>query len=134
MKSGIRNCVLVALGGLAGLSFFLTPTALGQKRTVTKPNLTGQWVLDKSKKNTKGVVEDLTMLIQQDESEIRITRRAASDREERIDKLIYYTDGRGETNSILATTPSDGKFEIRSVTKWERDKLVIRTNGAPLSA
>src|SRR6266436_1067019 len=96
-KSGIRICVLVALGGLAGLSLFLTPTALGQKRTIAKPNLTGQWVLDKSKKSSKGVVEDLTVLIQQDEPEIRITRRAATGGAERVDKVVYYTDGRGET-------------------------------------
>ncbi len=126
-KSGIGIYVLVALAGLAGLSLFLTPTALGQTRTVTKPNLAGQWVLDKSKKSSKGVVEDLTVLIEQDGPEIRMTRHAADGSQERVDKLVYYTDGRGETNAIAATTPSDGNFEIRSVTKWEGDKLMIRS-------
>jgi hypothetical protein len=126
-RRGIGIHVVVALGGLAGLSLFLTPTALGQKRTVTKPNLAGQWVLDKSKKSSKGVVENLTVLIQQDEPEIRITRRAATGGEERVDKLVYYSDGRGETNTISDTTPSDGKLELKSVTKWEGNKLMIRS-------
>jgi hypothetical protein len=103
-RSGIRICVLVALGGLAGLSLFLIPTAMGQKRTVTKPNLSGLWVLDKSKKSSKGVVENLTVLIQQNEPEIRITRRAATGGEERVDKV-----------------------ELKSVTKWEGNKLMIRS-------
>jgi hypothetical protein len=34
-KSGIRIYVLVALGGLVGLSLFLTPTASGQNRPLT---------------------------------------------------------------------------------------------------
>ena len=124
-RVGIR--VLVALSGLAELSLFLTLTASGQKLPVTRPNLAGQWVLDKSKKSSKGVVEDLTVLIQQDEPEIRITRRASDGSQERVDKLVYYTDSRGETNTISATTPSDDKLEIKSVTKWQGNKLLIRS-------
>ena len=126
-RSRIGICVLVALSGLVELSLFLTSTALSQKQTVSKPSLAGRWVLEKSKKSSKGVVEDMTVLIQQDEPEIRITRRAADGSQERVDKLVYYTDGRGETNTISATTPLDDKFELKSVTKWEGNKLMIRS-------
>jgi hypothetical protein len=126
-RSGIGICVLVTLGGLAELSSFLTPTALSQKQTVSKPSLAGQWVIEKSKKSSKGVVDDLTVLIQQDEPEIRITRRASLGNQERVDNLVYYADGRGETNTISPTTTSGDTSEIKSVTKWEGNKLMIRS-------
>lgn len=123
---GIGICVLVTLSGLAGLSLFPTPTALGQKRTVPKPNFAGQWVLDKSK-STKGAVEDLTVLIQQEEPEIRITRRATNGSKERVDRLVYYSDARGETNTVSQATTAEEKTELKSVTKWDGNKLMIRS-------
>jgi hypothetical protein len=121
----IGGFILVALGALAGLSLDPRPVP-GQRKAVSKPDLASLWILDKSK-SSKGVVADLTVLIEQQEPEIKITRRAGLGSEERVDNLVYYSDGRGETNTIMATTTSDGQREIRSVTKWEGDKLMIRS-------
>jgi len=51
-------------------------------------------------------------------------------------EFIYYTDGRGETNgAVILFTSEPGRVKpedierrnVKSRTKWERDKLVIRT-------
>jgi hypothetical protein len=116
-KSRMYPLLLAKVALLAGLTCFPAPAGLSQKpQTVSRPNLAGKWVLDDSK-SSRGVVADMTVVISQNEPEIRITRRAAANGEERVDELHYYTDGRGETNRSVSTK-----------TTWEGRKLVIKSS------
>jgi hypothetical protein len=97
-----------------------------QAEAVSRLSFAGEWVLDYNKMN-KGIVEDLTVTISKDDSEIRIIRRSSVAGRERVDLLVYFADGRGETNLVSDRISTDEKSEIKSVTKWHDNKLIIRS-------
>ncbi|HSP61937.1 MAG TPA: hypothetical protein VLQ90_03045, partial [Pyrinomonadaceae bacterium] len=79
---------------------------------------------------------DASIKIVYNDPELRITRTFVRNGQPVDREFVYYTDGRGETNkaTILLTSepgrvkPEDiEKQDVKSKTKWERDKIVIRT-------
>jgi hypothetical protein len=88
----------------------------------TRPDLSGAWVLDRTKSSAGPSREkdaDLFLNILQQDPEIRITKHLRSGGLENEWTIIYYSDGRGETN----TSPYDPKG-LQSVTRWKGNKLV----------
>src|SRR5258706_9933078 len=81
-----------------------SPTAQGQA------DFKGTWVLDdsngKSNKTKRSSSREVTLVITHHEPEIRIARNFKEKGHERIDEVVYYSDGRGETNpTSLRTFP-----------------------------
>lgn len=93
---------------------------------LSKPDLSGVWVLDKSRGNYRKVNAALaeggiTLVVSHREPEIKITRRFMLDGKERVQELAYYTDNRGEKNPAMMVDAL-----IESKTKWDGRKLVSK--------
>jgi hypothetical protein len=93
-----------------------------------KPDFSGTWVVDFP---LSGVSEDyrkklpydeLTFIITHQEPELRITRKLVKNKKERVQEVVYYTDGRGEKRVDLR----NDKILIKSKTTWEGNKLVSK--------
>lgn len=93
------------------------------KQGTVKPNLNGVWVLkSQSRKSDESQANVApTVVISQTGQEIKITRKIHENGKESVQELIYYSDGRGETNPT-----SDGKDRLKSNTKWSGKKLIIK--------
>ncbi len=101
--------------------------------TVPGPaDFTGSWVFDESNGNSnkgkRGSSREITLAITHREPEIRITRNIKEKGRERINEVVYYSDGRGETNmtslrTFAATNPDE---KVTSETKWHGNKLVTK--------
>lgn len=102
-------------------SILLVPASIcGQSTKKLRPELSGTWVMDRSK-SSKAINFDETLLIDHQEPEIRITRKITVKDYERVEKLTYYSDGRGEVNpSELSGKP------VKTKTKWDGNKLVSK--------
>ena len=90
----------------------------------SRPDLSGTWVLDKSKIDPKGADDDLvqdgmTLIVLHRDPEIKITRKFRSKKKDHVQEIVFYSDGRGETNPIRI-----GTGRIKSRTTWEDNKLV----------
>jgi len=93
--------------------------------------------LDQKKSSGAGLTRrpDLPLKISYHDPEFRIALSSEADGKivERV--LVYFTDGRGETNPAitgLTTNPSVKPDELKgqttkSTTRWSRDKIVIRS-------
>ncbi len=92
----------------------------------SKPDLSGTWVLDKSKSKPGKKTGGLTLIISQHESEIRITRKSTLDGNEKNHELLYYSDGRGEKNPTLVRDELTGSDFVGTTTKWEKNRLVMK--------
>jgi hypothetical protein len=92
----------------------------GQSSKKLKPDFSGTWVLDRSK-SSKAINFDETLVIDHQDPEIRITRRITARDYERVEKLTYYIDGRGEVNP----SELDGK-PVKTKTRWDGKKLVSK--------
>jgi hypothetical protein len=92
----------------------------------TRPDLSGAWVLDrqKSKFGPSFLRESgsVTLTVSHHEPEIRITRKLSLNGREQIHQLVYYSDGRGETNPHLV-----GKGTLKTKTVWKGNKLVSKS-------
>jgi hypothetical protein len=110
----------------------------GSKSTQTKPDFSGNWLLD-SKKSSPGKSDkpDNPIRISHREPEFRITRTSESDGKTVERESVYFTDGRGETNpatALLTTNPRDvkpgdvAKELTKSKTKWSGNRLVTRSS------
>lgn len=94
------------------------------------PNLSGTWELveyDGTKqKNLGDRFPELTLVIAQGGSQIRITQKRTKRGIETVQEYTYYTDGRGETNvGRLELWPREvPNFE--SVSSWQNGELVTK--------
>ncbi len=93
-----------------------------------RPDFSGTWVRDNSKSNlgpfngSPMARAELTLVIVQRDPELKVSRKLKlSDRELRRE-LVYYTDGRGETNPS-----SFSRAEIKSKTRWDDDRIVAQS-------
>ena len=119
---GIVGCVIVVHGQA--------------NRSQTRPNLGGTWKLDHRKSNMSEIGKrDAPIKIVHNDPELRITRTLERNGQPVEREFIYFTDGRGETNSattLLTTEPGRLKPEdidkeiVKSRTTWQRDKVVMR--------
>ena len=89
-----------------------------KKESKQRPDLTGTWVLDKSKSGG-GSNFDSTLVITHRDPEVRINRTDVRKGERVTKDYVFYTDGRGESNPMYY---GDGRFD--SDTKWEGGKVV----------
>jgi hypothetical protein len=64
----------------------------------------------------------MTLIISQQEPEIRMRRKFSLGGTQHDQELVYYTDQRGEANVTLRP----GKDKSESRTRWEGDRLVTR--------
>src|SRR6266513_1872231 len=81
------------------------------KPSQTKPDLSGVWLLDTKKSNSAGLTTrpDLPIKISHHDPEFRVTLSSESNSQIIEREFVYFTDGRGETNStttVLTTNPS----------------------------
>ncbi len=107
------------------------------KPSQTKPDLSGVWLLDTKKSNSAGLTTrpDLPIKISHHDPEFRVTLSSESNGQIIERESVYFTDGRGETNStttVLTTNPSaikpdDLKNQVtKSKTRWSGNKIVTR--------
>jgi hypothetical protein len=130
MKTFVSICALISL-------CFVIASAQGKQKTVkAKPNFTGKWLLDRAKSNVgSSVSPEQPIKIVHHDPELRITHMANRDGQIVAVKVVYYTDGRGETNPatsfVSAGTDMDPQRHDKDVTKskttWSGNKLVTRS-------
>ena len=77
-----------------------------RKKEGKHPDLSGTWTLDRSKSDF-GVFwdrplakTDATLVVVHNEPELKVTRTLRLNGREETKELVYYTDGRGESNPI----------------------------------
>ena len=100
----------------------------GGKKEGKHPDLSGTWALDRSKSDF-GVFwdrplakTDATLVVSHKEPELKVTRTLRLNGREETKELVYYTDGRGESNPAAI-----GGGTADSKTNWERDSIVARS-------
>lgn len=90
-----------------------------------KSGLNGTWKLDNSKSDLGSsahnplATADVTMTIEINEPEVHLSRNMIVNGQEHIGDWLYYTDGRGETNSAFLSGSG-----LKTITKWSGSKLV----------
>jgi hypothetical protein len=88
-------------------------------------DFSGTWALDKaeSKLNPSDPSSkaDMTLVITQDEPEIKVSRTVAMGTEERQREFVYYTDGREESIPSLSESVA---YDCKS--KWDKSKLLSK--------
>jgi hypothetical protein len=105
--------------------FILLSVGLGQQTkprpVAIRPDFSGKWSLELSKSSPKGnpLYDELTLTILHREPEIIVVRQLKKKQRETSQRLIYYTDKRGEMNPSL-----DGRENLRSKTHWDDSTLV----------
>jgi hypothetical protein len=113
--------------GLALLACCCGPLSAGHAQTksrkFTRPDLSGVWAVDQTKhqKNSFPEPSEMTLIISQQEPVITMRRKFNLNGKQQEQELVYYTDGRGETNVTLRG--GDSKYESR--TRWVGSSLVI---------
>jgi hypothetical protein len=128
---GILCFILIcALGTAAGY-------AQGKPRTPkTKPDLTGTWLLDRTRSNVgPSARPEQPLKIAHHDPELRITHMIMDNGQLTGRDFVYYTDGRGETNptTMYLSSGTDmnpqghDKDVTKSKTTWRGNKLVTRS-------
>jgi len=105
----------------------------GGKKEGQRPDLSGTWTLDRAASEFGGArsiwKNDTTLVITHRDPELRVTRTLTlGDGRQETKELVYYTDGRKETNP---TAFGAGRFETQ--TKWEGGKVVTYASYGPPS-
>ena len=112
-----------------------SPAQQKQKTAKTKPDFTGTWLLDPSRSNVgPSRTPDRPLKITHHDPELKITRMVEHNGQVTGQDLIYYSDGRGETNptTMFLSTNTDvnpqghDKDVTKSKTTWSGDKVVTR--------
>ena len=91
-------------------------------------DFSGSWMLDETKEKpirhgrSSRTPKDLE--IAHHEPEIRIVQKIKDNGTDRLEELVYYTDGRGELNVSAST--ATGKEKVKSHTQWEKDRLLVK--------
>ncbi|HXT63291.1 MAG TPA: hypothetical protein VN696_09670 [Pyrinomonadaceae bacterium] len=121
--------LLICLVGCVAVCF-------GQSnKTPVRPDFTGTWELDAARSNVakskKSSPERIK--ITHHDPELTIRRKVSIDGVAEERDLIYYTDGRGETNPTTAwvtTNPGSESYrprDTKSKTTWNKTKVVTRS-------
>lgn len=82
-----------------------------------KPDLSGTWLLDKSKSREVDA-DHFTLVIVHLEPEIRITEKLEKDGRRWTKELVHYTDGRSDTNI------EQGEHYSKTKIRWQGNTLV----------
>jgi|SRR5215207_703272 len=104
-----------------------------KKEPPARPDFSGTWVLDLKKsgfrdvRSPRAVTLPTTLVITHGEPEVRVTRKfSEAYGEERGGEIVYYTDDRGEKNTLVGSDRVSLSGTIESHTKWKGKRLVIR--------
>lgn len=124
---------VISLWIVLGAASCLAQSNLKKPPREDKPDLSGVWVLDISRGNFDKFNHELakggiTLIVSEHEPEIKITRKFRVEGKERTQELIYYTDGRGETNPAMTID-----YLIKSKTNWDGRKLVSRSTNSTMT-
>ena len=133
----------LSMKALVSLFCFILICAVGtslaqqkQRAAKTKPDFTGTWLLDPSRSNVgPSRTPDRPLQITHHDPELKITRMVEHNGQVTGQDLIYYSDGRGETNptTMFLSTSTDvnpqrhDKDVTKSKTSWSGNKLVTRS-------
>ena len=95
------------------------------------PNLSGTWELiefngSKKSKQPPDKFPGLTLVISQEGSEIRITKKRTKRGIQTEQDYSYYTDGRGEKNDGRIEVWGEDVHGLDSVSGWQKDRLVTQ--------
>ena len=108
----------------------LVPVQIGKASVTKKANLTGSWKLDMdassftlSKRDL--VFDGIVLEIDHQDPQLKMTRKISWNNAERVQKLLYHCDGKGEVNPALA-----GSNTIKSRTSWNGNVLVTTSTGS----
>jgi hypothetical protein len=91
------------------------------------PNFSGTWTLDRSESDFSVYGDrpfgraEIRLGVEHSEPELKIKRAVSVNGREEKQELVYYTDGRGETNPALV-----GVAEVKTKSTWEDKKVVAR--------
>src|SRR5436190_22871096 len=133
--------IQIVLAIAASSIVFFGSYAQGNK--AARADFKGTWVLDRARSNvstkkTAGSPEQLKITYQ--DPELRVQRTIEVNGKKEQTDLVYYTDGRGETNPTtewLTTNPgskADKPAETTSQTRWNGNKIVTRSISRPVRA
>jgi hypothetical protein len=100
---------------------FATP-----QNTKSKPDLSGTWKCVESPKHSVYAGSSLTVV--QNDPEIKMSLKLDAAGQENVIDLIFYSDGRGETNVGNLKLKRDDAYKPTpgSVTNWDGRKLVTK--------
>ena len=89
-----------------------------------KPDLGGTWKCVDAPK--RSLLNDSTLVIVQSNPEIKMSRRLGAGQE--VINLVFYSDGRGETNVETLKIKRDDTYKpsAASVTSWDGRKLLTK--------
>lgn len=115
----MRKAVVLAFAFLVAAGL-----ALAQDKT---PNLSGTWVLDKTKSDAMGgpggggQMPDVTLVIDHQGTTLKIKRTTKTDQGDRVQEVVYTTDGTENKN------PGGGRGgESKTKSTWEGGKLMTK--------
>lgn len=104
-----------------------------KKEPPARPDFSGTWVLDLKKsgygdvRNPRAVTLPTTLVITHGGPEVRVTRKFSEAYSgERGGEIVYYTDDRGEENTLVGSDRVSLSGTVESHTKWKGARLVIR--------
>lgn len=117
------------------LCFFLTCIAPGGGRQQDKqrPDLSGTWIAESESKKERNIETPVAtkVVIEHQDPEFKVVRIDEVGGQKRKRESIYFTDKRGETNSLPEVAGASEKSRtesLKSKTAWEGDKVVIRVD------
>ena len=105
--------------------FFSTISVFAQYKTIgqeAKPDFSGTWVLDMDKSvlgRSSPPYDGVKLMINQSTETLEVTRIVSRKKKEFSQKLVYYFDGRGESNPEMI----DQGF-VRSKTGWNLNEIL----------
>jgi hypothetical protein len=132
-KRGLQKSAFVLI-----IFLFLELVATGQgNKLQNRPNLGGTWMFEPRKSTAIGSIgkRNMPIKIAHNDPEFRLSRTVERNGQLTAKEFVYYTDGRGETNSatiLLVNRPGGARPEemekelIKSRTHWEGKKIVSR--------
>jgi len=105
----------------------LSLTSFGQAKPSPTPDFSGTWKLAKMTESHTAFVPnggptktEIQLFVKQDSTSLRVKRETLFDNDAYSQDLLYYLDGRGESN------PSDaGKFVHTTKTRLKSEKLFL---------
>jgi hypothetical protein len=112
---------------------FAVATPAQSAKTRSKPDFSGEWLLDLKKTPKKWLPKrpDLPLKISHRDPELRVKESSEKDGKIVEHESVYFTDERGETNQatqiIMSTgssVPSGERERTRSYTRWSGNKII----------
>jgi hypothetical protein len=100
---------------------FATP-----QNTKSKPDFSGRWRCVESPKHS--FYAGSSLVVVQNDPEIKMSRKLNASGQENVFELLFYSDGRGETNIGTLKLKRDDTYKPTpgSVTNWDGRKLLTK--------